>query len=464
MANRNANEKKIESKRKRSLNIGIVVCALILVYLLVYLFSFIFTGNISIFEVAKGTTASRFDSQYTALILRKEHPVNAAGSGYVNFFAGDGSQVYVGEDIYVIDQTGELSSRFDSFISSQAIINENDLSKLRESVYSFDTSFNYDDYFNAGLFKYKLESQVLDIINNNAFTSVKNEISNTGGCVFGKADTAGILIHTVDGFENLLPENIDSSCFKKSNYAKKVSGQNGFVEEGSPVCKIITETNWNLVIQISNPDAFADTDYVTIEFLKDNIETECAVSLFTKAGNTYGLLSLSKYMARYASDRYVQIKIKDDISEGLMIPKSAVFERQFYQIPREYLVQGGNSNEYGFNKAVENGGRQTAWFVVPQITTSNEDYIYISTLQDDVKKGDVLKKNDSADTFTVERKENFNGVFSIESGYTTFRIVNILGENNSYYIVDETANNTIRLYDQIVKDYTKVKEGQEIKE
>lgn len=52
-------------------------------------------------------------------------------------------------------------------------------------------------------------------------------------------------------------------------------------------------------------------------------------------------------MIRYASDRYLDIEILIENAQGLKIPKSAVVEKDCYEVPTEYIVSNGETDEQG---------------------------------------------------------------------------------------------------------------------
>ena len=68
-------------------------------------------------------------------------------------------------------------------------------------------------------------------------------------------------------------------------------------------------------------------------------------------------------MVQFASDRYADFEIISDKVDGLKIPASAVTTKDFYLVPMEYLTQGGDSSESGFNKEVYSESGSSVVFV-----------------------------------------------------------------------------------------------------
>ena len=461
MDNGNANKKIIPYKKKKQLNVWILVSVLVFIYLIVYFCTYTFNGQVSVCEVSEGITTGRFDSQYSTLVLREESVVNCADSGYINYFAGDGSSIYKGEEIYLLDKSGEIYNQLTESINEETVLDKTSLEKLDDSIYDFDVTFDEQNYYDAYNIKYKLESQILDSVNSSTFSEIISGLDGSKNYQISTCEIPGIIAHYTDGYENLDLDNIESSYFKKSEYEKNVIRSNDYVEKDTPVYKVVTDDSWKLVFQIKDTSAFEDLDSVDIEFLKDNIKTTGSFEMITKSGNAYGVISLSKYMVRYLSDRYLQIKITDDTKEGLKIPKSSVSVHQYYKIPIDYLTKGGNSNSYGFNLQTSDGKDSSVEFITPEIDSKTDEYVYVDVDSEDLKDGDVLVMNDSTETFTVKKKENRDCAYVIESGYASLKTVDILGENGNYYIVDNSSSG-IHLYDQVVKDYEQVSKGQQI--
>ena len=436
----------------KKVNIGLIICAIIILYFVVYISDFFFSQRTSFFEVVPGYTVSSFDGKYTALILRSEQPVYSPSSGYVNFFVGDQTPIYVGQQAYLIDKSGELSSRLNQASQSTALLNENDLSVLEESMYHFKTSFKIDDYYEAYHFKYQLESQILDLVNTSIFEN--NDIRFSGSYNIYNSEYAGIAMHYIDGFESVNTDSFDASSFRRNNYNKTIIKSNDYVNEGSPVYKVITSDNWYLIIQVSNPDTFRGLDVVTIEFLKDNTITNANFELIARGGNYYGVISLSKYMIRYASDRYTQIAFTDDTYEGLMVPETAAMWKQYLAVPEEFLIMDDATGKEGFHvKTTQPNGIDIVAPRYPEILCRRDGLCYIPLEDETLKNGDLLIMDDSNNEFTVGMTAALQGVFVNINGTAQFRFIDIIGSNNGYYIVKENTKNGVKMYDQVYTDY-----------
>ncbi|MGI6071967.1 MAG: HlyD family efflux transporter periplasmic adaptor subunit [Lachnospiraceae bacterium] len=443
-------------KGRKKLNIFIIICAIILIYLIIYFCSYFFGNRVELYEVVSGSSQGHFGNQYTALALREETVVNAVDTGYINFFVGDAIPIRVGEQTYVIDESGELSGRLEEAPRNRTVLNENDLKQIKSIILDFDTAFDPANYYDAYYFKHQLKSHILDLINSNAFDTLSNSVSLSQKDTYTifKSDISGIMQHNIDGFEDYTVDDVEAAAFRRSNYNKRIIASNDLVSEGSAVYKVITSEDWQLIIRLEEDDDFSDVDFVEIEFLSDGIVTEASFETFTRAGYRYGVISLNKYLIRYISDRFVQIRIVNDSLVGLKIPKTAVAQEQFFVVPSEFLTVGGNTSDYGFMKQIiASDGSASVQFVTPQIVKKNDEYCFVSTK--DFEQGDILIQENTNAQYKINSKENLQGAYVSSGGLYTFKLIEVIGESSGHYIIDVNTSHGLRIYDQILKDVTK---------
>ena len=81
----------LEFKKKKQLNIGIIIFGIIFIYLIATIIMYITAPHITVYEVRQGSILK--DNAYTGLAIRDEIVVEATESGYINYFAQDNSKV-----------------------------------------------------------------------------------------------------------------------------------------------------------------------------------------------------------------------------------------------------------------------------------------------------------------------------------------------------------------------------------
>lgn len=219
---------------------------------------------------------------------------------------------------------------------------------------------------------------------------------------------------------------------------------------------------WSIVIPVSGEtvNRLAADNVLRLRFLQDGKTTYANYTLKEKDGANYLVLSLRSAMIRYAKERYVEVELLLNEETGLKIPNSAITEKEFYTVPVEYFVKGGDSNQEGLLvERTDSDGKKITEFVTPTIYYETEELYYIDG--EDVSGDDVLLKPDSSATYTVGRNTAvLRGVYNINKGYAVFKQIDILYQNEEYTIVRTGTTYGIALYDHIALDGTKIHENE----
>ena len=210
-------------------------------------------------------------------------------------------------------------------------------------------------------------------------------------------------------------------------------------------------------------ESLKDDDTIKIRFLKDAKEAYATYSIVERDGQQYLILSLKSAIVRYASERYVEIELLLSEETGLKIPNSAITEKEFYTVPIDFFLKGGDSSDEGILvERTDKDGKSTTEFVTPTIYYETDDTYYIDS--EYVSSGDILQKPDSSETYRVGTDTaSLKGVYNINKGYAVFKQIDVLYQNEEYTIVKTGTTYGIALYDHIALDGTKIDENQLIK-
>jgi hypothetical protein len=194
-----------------------------------------------------------------------------------------------------------------------------------------------------------------------------------------------------------------------------------------------------------------DEGYVEVKFLKNQYTSWAAVTILRLEDGTYAKLDFNNSMSSFATDRYINIEIMDNTEVGLKIPISAIVDRNFYLIPKEYLVKGKNSSQSGFLLETygEDGTVSQEFTEVKIYSESDTDY-YVDTTS--LRIGDYICKEDSTDKYAISKTGSLVGVYNINKGYADFTEITILSENEEYAIVKSNTRYGLSEYDHIVLD------------
>ena len=92
----------VKYRKRKHINIGIVIFGIIFVYLIATIIMYITAPHITVYEVRQGSILK--DNAYTGLAIRKEIVVYSDASGYINYYAEDTSKVRVGSNVYTLSE------------------------------------------------------------------------------------------------------------------------------------------------------------------------------------------------------------------------------------------------------------------------------------------------------------------------------------------------------------------------
>ena len=179
-------------------------------------------------------------------------------------------------------------------------------------------------------------------------------------------------------------------------------------------------------------------------------------------GGLYLTLNFQNSVVRFAADRYLEVELLVSDINGLKIPNTALTEKNFFVIPKEFLTKGGNNNSNGVMRRYKNEDGETITEFAP-VTVVEEtiDKYYIAG--NVLREGDMVLKTDSKDIYPLDEIISLQGVYMANHGYSIFRKVEILFQNEEYTIVNTGTSYGISLYDHIVLDASTTQENQIIR-
>lgn len=444
-------------KTKRELNLGIFLFAIVFIYLLITVIMY-FTGDkISVYEVREGSIVN--DNSYTGLVLRQETAVNAEEAGYISYYQNENSKVKNGTYIYALSpqKLDTDSQASDDDAESTGSLNPEIQAGIIYQLQNFNENYDSDDFSAVYTLKNEINTSLQDAFSSTRTEQLSTVIAESGLEVASyAAPQDGIVAFTVDGYESLTKDTFTAENFDRTKYENTVLEDQMEISAGSPVYRLITSEDWSVIVPLDRETAEQlEADEVTsvkVRIDKDSETLWADFSIITRDGDFYGCLDFDNSMIRYAEERYLNIELILEDESGLKIPKSSVIEEKFYVIPEEYITTGGNSSSDGVMVQDENGN--AVFQQVDIYDSSDEGEVYIS--RDDITEGTALIKPESSETYTVGKTKTLQGVYNINKGYAVFKKVDILCENDEYYIVQEGDSYGLYNYDHIVQDGSSV--------
>lgn len=448
----------IKYRKRKHMNIGIIIFGIIFIYMIATIIMYITTPRISVYEVRQGSILK--DNAYTGLAVRDELVVYSDTSGYVNYFIEDTEKVRIGTTVYTLSNE---KIEFDKTDSTEDItITEEERNSLLRKIQSYNNQFTENDFSSTYQLKNELQHSLDKISSRSKSDQLSNLLSDEkySGLVAKSSVKDGIIVYSIDGMEELTLDTISPEHLKKSNYKKTDFANNSQIKAGDPVYKMITSDEWYLLIEVSKEtsNALAEKNTVKVNFKKDNQEIRANVSFLEGYDTPVLCLFFDDSMVRYVNERYLDVELILEDESGLKIPKSAEVSKAFYVVPNTYLTLGGNSSSDGvMRQRKDSNGNNITEFLTVTVYYEEDEMIYLDP--NEFEDGDVLVKPDSAETYPLKETRSLKGVYSINKGYAVFKQIKILCESDDYYIIEDGNSFGLSNYDHIALDSKNIKEN-----
>lgn len=471
-------------KYKKPFNIANVFFGAILVYMIIYLYMFLTSVHISGYEVIAGSLAT--NKQFTGLVLRTEEIFTASTAGYIDYYATEGSKVSGSSIVYSLDESGRMSEYLEAN-SEEISLSEENFASLKSDISSFSNGFEKTDFSEVYSFHDTVNGNILELANQTLLSEMESLTEADAGS-FQRVYSArsGIVGYNIDGYEAITPSEITPEMFDKGSYTSQNLRSVDLVSAGDTVYKLVTDENWSVVVPLTE-DQMKEIAYkevtdengntsseqrsvIEVKFLKDNTTSWGYITILNMHGQQYLQLDFNSSMVRFAKERYLDIQFLIDDTSGLKIPSSSITTKEFFVIPEEYVMKGGEEDADGFLvEKFDEDGHSTQVFVAPTFYSITDGMVYIDPNQGSftsnetyVKAGDRIIIPNSNDLYQVGNTAELEGVYCINQGYTQFKKIKVLYANEEYTIVEEGTTFGLTIYDRIVLNAEAVKEDQVI--
>ncbi|RHO86135.1 hypothetical protein DW061_12865 [Ruminococcus sp. AF42-9BH] len=466
-------------RKVAGLNIGTIMFGILFIYMSFSAILYFTTTHIESYQVTSGPLSR--NETYTGLAIREETVCTAPSSGYITYYAREGSKINASGAVYGLSSTKKSTST--------ASLATEELLKIRNDMMSFSKGFNSSKFNNTYSFKYELKGNILqyaesensssapltsDEYDESDDSSGEDNITNSnvyaGNESICQSQSDGIILYSTDNYEGKTIDTVTAEDFDQNSYHETDLKTSDSVQSGDDVYTIITDERWSLLIPLSDKQAekLKDRSTIRVKFLKDDMTQNGDFSIITIDGGKYGQIDFNKGLIRYASDRFLDIELVTNTVVGLKIPLSSIVTKDFYVVPSRMATT--QNNETGFMLA--SGNKDSGTFKSVSIYASVED-ASVSKLATDgsedqpmiyyidkssFKEGDALIDPDTGEKYIIGETDTLEGVYCINKGYAVFRRIEILDQNEEYAIVSKNTSYGLARYDHIVRNADKVKE------
>lgn len=427
--------------------------------------------HIAAYEVQAGTLA--VNHTYTGFAIREESIYSSNTSGYVSYYARDGERVSSSSLIYTIDEKGEINDFIQKNVEDVDLTDEN-FSIIRNEISSYMSQYKDVEFYEVYDFQTSVESSIMDLLNQNMLESLEEAGESS---MFSRtyAQDIGIVEYYMDGYEGISVETmteqmLDPATYQKQNLKKEL------IQSGQPMYKLSKSEDWSLIVPLTAEEAgkFQEekTQYMEVEFQRDKTTAWANFSIIYIGSTPCARLDFNNSMVRFADLRYIEVEFLIKDKTGLKIPNTAIVEKEFYLVKKDYLttVEVDGKEEKGFKKEVfDESGQSLEKFISMTLYYEDEEYYYIDPKESDFKTGDeklslgsCLLHPETGERFQIGLSRSLDGVYNINKGYTQFRQINILYQNEEYTLVEEGTSYGLTVYDHIVLNGDAVDEEQVI--
>ena len=464
-----------------TLNIGTILFTILLVYMSLCAIIYFFSDRTISYQVIAGPLSR--NETYTGLAIRAETTYRAESSGYINYYAREGSKTQANGIVYGLSSTKAPETKTE--------LTPEELTKIRNQMLSFSKGFNSSKFNSTYSFKYELEGTILqysgiteDVVLpsenlENPETSQTEKTENLsapvvlGNQTLYKAESDGIILYSKDGYETKTIETLTTDDFNQNAYQETDLKTKENVKAGDPLYTLITDERWSLLIPLTDKQAIklAGRASVRVKFLKDDTTQVGDFSIIEIEEKKYGKIDFNKGLIRYASDRFLEIELVTNTVSGLKIPLTSIVTKEFYVISSDYVTKDETSQEIGFTIEVKAEDGKMVPVVkyptiyakeeIPQINLTGEEqepkylyYIDKSVFQE----GQIIIQPKDGSQYMVKDVGILEGVYCINKGYAVFRKISILDQNEEYAIISSNTTYGLSLYDYIAKNTENVKE------
>ncbi|MCQ2542635.1 MAG: hypothetical protein MJ126_00605 [Lachnospiraceae bacterium] len=465
---------------KFSFNIFIyLVFALVLIYLVFCIYKFVNSKNISTYQVKEGALTEQ--NTYTGIILRDEEIFESGSSGYYNYYLKEGEKASKTDLVYSIDGSGKIKDMMINQTEDATTLTQDDLTEIKSEIVKFSKKYDNSDFsdvydFKDDLGSISLKMSNLFILDKISTLSLSGTNVNKYYCgaradqeASGKIET-GYVVYYYDGFENLNPEDINSSYFTDDiDYEKHMVSNNEIVDKGDFAYKLITSNSWKIIFPISEEQAKEfNNKEIKVRFSKNQ---ETLIGRFTTIDvisakknasiEQMGVVTFNNSVADFINNRYVDFEIAINENNGYKVPRSSIAEKEFLLIPKDIgfdFNSTTNKVSIKLDKYLDDGSKV---YVTTELNVYDIDDFYYYVDNFVISKDTYVFGNDEITSEKITKSGTLTGVYKINQGYADFKKIKILYENDEYCIIDPSTT-TLKPYDYIALNAKKVKDDEYI--
>lgn len=464
---RTGNPGKAKKRRKKTSKQGQVVMTYLVVlavfvYLLGQFYNFLSKDNTNYIVASQGEINETIAMQ--GVVVRDEMLVKATNSGIIQYYYAGGKELMAGTMVSSIidDSYGNiLQARIDEIYGQIEDMSEE--TEYNEAFESLDTSVSQavNQYLrnkstNNYTALYLLKSDLTDAVSERkemyslaSNAKVAQLLSEQGIYLNEQSSTVsnlylpagGIIDYSYDGYEGWTTDQIGSDFL--TNY-------DGFysyfeinmqpVKTGDPIYRLVYSSVWSLVIYLNEEQASFFSGMDTVSFIYNSSDKlNGRVTTLEKTGyDEYKLvLKMTERVQDFMNDRIAMVVFTKNNHYGIKVSDSCLVTKDYYVIPKKYLVQSGDDMGYMVM------GNDSTYFQKVTVVDTDDDWVYYS-LPEGAPTTVTIQMPGTLDTMLTGATGSLYGVYVVNGGFEQFESVRVKYQASGYSIVEG-----IDLYDRI---------------
>ncbi len=469
-SNRRQDDNTSSRRRRFSINIGIIVFAVVLIYFLVYLIQYVTGNHVTVYEVQKGQIM--VSSNYTGLILRSEDVTYSQESGRINYYCKEGEKAGYGDLICSIDSEGSLAEEITAAGLDGSSLTYSDLLEVQDIITDYVSDYSNKQFYNVYSFGRNLNSDVQENLYLAALEALSSraDLDHLSTFTLVTSDRDGVLAFYTDGFEGVTPDNFSADMYQAADYKKTNLLGNISVSDGQAIYKTVSDENWYIMIPLDEDESEmyremiepgSDSFLIKVTFKKDESQTYATAEIRNYDGEDCLVLSFNSSMIRYLSDRYIEVELGEGANEGLKIPNSSIVNKEFLVVPSDYITTQEGSSAPGVIRCYDDKqGVHHEDFVGFDIYYIDDETGNYCVDSEGLSIGDTLQAPDSSSRFIINSTAEHDGVYNINKGYAVFKLIEPISSNGDYTIVETGTDYGLAMYDRIALSGDSIEEGE----
>ena len=470
-----------KSKNTKSYKILLYVALIGVAAYLIFCFAKnINSKHISTYQVKEGSLTKQ--NTYTGLILREEKIYKCQSSGYYNYYLKEGEKASLTDLVYSIDGSGKIKEAMTNQGEEATTLTKEDLTEIQSEIVKFSKEFDANDY--AYVYDFKDDLNSISLKMSNLYILDKITSLNMSGTTINKyycgdsddTSKAGYVVYYYDDYEDLKVEEINSSYFsedKIKEYTTHMVANNTMVSTGDFAYKLVSSNDWKLIFPVTEELAAEfDGKEISVKFSKDQAILKGKVQIIDAVSpkkNTsiekICVINFKTSVKDYLNNRYIDFEILRSDINGYKIPVSSITNKEFLLIPEQYCFDYNPQNStvcIKLDKYLDDGTKTYITTELKVYDYKDGEFYVDGTI---VHLNTVIYGEDETSSYSISKAGTLSGVYKINQGYADFKKIdqNYEMENDEYVIINPKTT-TLKTYDYIALDASKIKDDEYIYE